>query len=169
MLKRGHWPCIRNQDINKLPIEFINCISRVDTDNLEKLAVFIQRGTIVMSDMGTEKGLGSACAYMGHESPIIGNSVVAIKHNENPVFLAHVINSPFVREQVTRKMKGTIVQHLRAQDLRNLEIPCPDIETQNKVAEVIRDMDKCLNDMNSACVSYQQLYELTCQKILSND
>lgn len=137
MLEPGTHPCVRNRDINKLDIVFSECISKVNPETLKRPHRNIAKGFIVMSDMGTEKGLGRACVYSGEEFPIIGSSVVAIATEVNPIFLAFMINSPFVRKQIHRKMKGTLVQHLRAADLRNLLIPLPDGETQDRCAEII--------------------------------
>lgn len=166
MAEPGYYPCVRNKDISKLGYYFSECPEKVDA-TLLTTSVFISQGDVVMSDMGTEKGLGMATAYLGDKSPLIGNSVVAVRHNENPIFLAHAINSPFVRAQVRMKMQGTIVQHLRVKDLRNLEIPLPDIETQEKVVKVIKQMDQNLLEARGIYESYEDLYKQTIWKLLN--
>lgn len=167
MIESGNYPCIRNQDLNKLDISFKECISKVNPRVLKKTLKIITKGVVIMSDMGTDKGVGKACAFMGSGNPIIGNSVVAIEHNENPVFLAYMINSLFVRKQILMKMKGTLVQHLRSKDLKNLDIPLPDRDTQDRMADIITKIGRHMGFVNELSESYRELVANVTRKALN--
>lgn len=167
MLAPGSYPCVRNADLGKLDIAFQQCISKVDPKVLNRTVKLIAPGMVIMSDMGTEKGLGKACAYMGKGNVIIGSSIVAISHKENPIFLAYMLNSPYVRKQITMKMKGTIIQHLRSNDLRSLDIPLPDNDTQDKMADIILRISQSMMAVDELSESYQVLVNNVIRKVLN--
>ena len=71
---------------------------------------------------------------------VISQHVVLVRANISlilPEYLAIALNSDFVKEQIYRISNGSVMPSISLQNLKEVEIPVPDIEEQKHIVNKI--------------------------------
>ena len=73
---------------------------------------------------------------------LLGGDIIILRLNKGylPEFVSYAINMQ--KEQLIRRVTGSVVRHMSAKGLRSVEIPIPTIEDQNIFVRLIRKADK---------------------------
>ena len=89
----------------------------------------------------TPTGLARCSAIMC-DDVLLGGDIIILRLNKGylPEFVSYAINMQ--KEQLIRRVTGSVVRHMSAKGLRSVEIPIPTIEDQNIFVRLIRKADK---------------------------
>lgn len=60
----------------------------------------------------------------------------------NPYFMFYYFSSPHGKANIRTIVEQAVQAGIRGSDLIKLSVPCPDIATQNKIAELLRKFDE---------------------------
>lgn len=60
----------------------------------------------------------------------------------NPYYVFYYFNSPHGRENIGTIVEQVAAAGVRGSDLIKLKVPCPDVKTQNKIAEFLKRIDE---------------------------
>lgn len=90
---------------------------------------------MVTSVSENQQDVGRAAVYLGNETPIVGNNIYVIKHNQNPKFLSYMFTTKYVRNQIQKLSVPSTVFRLYAKNMKRIKIPLPPLEEQEKMVK----------------------------------
>jgi type I restriction enzyme S subunit len=99
-----------------------------------------EKGDVLLSKNGT---IGITKVVDWDREFSIFVSLCLIKPNRSkvlPEYLAEVVGSDYVMDQVKKRSKQGTVTNLHLEEIRDFDIPLPDINRQNEVISVIKDL-----------------------------
>lgn len=81
--------------------------------------------------------------YYGPEAQCL-NAVVIVPNNEiaTSVFLAGLINSPMVKEQIVRTLVGSTQHVVNTKSIAGLVVRIPNLEVQKEYEDFVNQIDK---------------------------
>lgn len=79
-----------------------------------------------------------------HEGSNINAQIVLLRCNKDwePLFLLYVLTSNDVKKQLNELITGTALKQLSVNSLKKIEIPLPDLQTQQKIASILDKADE---------------------------
>ncbi|MCL5079009.1 restriction endonuclease subunit S [Neisseria perflava] len=101
-----------------------------------------KKGTILFSKDGT---VGIAHLLSEDLSGITSGAILHLKVKDKrvlPEYLTLVLNSLAVQWQAERDVGGSIIQHWRIEEIKEVVIPIISMETQTQIADLIRQSDR---------------------------
>jgi hypothetical protein len=116
----------------------------LDYDNFEKTDIkhfapeetaFVAENDILI--YGTGANIGRAQPYLSKKKAVACQDIIILRVNEDPVYVAFVINSFIGRLQTDKMRTGSAQPHLYPKDVAQFFIPFVDKETQSKIREMI--------------------------------
>lgn len=145
------FPCLRYGEIYTTYDNVANNLqSRISPDETAS-ALALKTGDIALAASGeTLEDIGKAVAYVGPEPAYVGGDTIILRnHDQDPVFLSHLLNSDMAVQQKTRLGKGHSVVHIHAPDLAGLAIQLPRLSEQRKIAGILRTWDAALEKLTA--------------------
>ena len=142
-------PCVRYGEIyTTYNTWFDECVSHTKEEYVSSPKYF-EHGDILFAITGESvEDISKSIAYIGHEKCLAGGDIVVMKHNQNPRYLAHVLNTSMAREQKSKgKVKSKVV-HSNVSSIEQIRIPLPTLEVQERYADVLDNFEKICNDLN---------------------
>ena len=142
-------PCVRYGEIyTTYNTWFDECASHTKEEYVSSPKYF-EHGDILFAITGESvEDISKSIAYIGHEKCLAGGDIVVMKHNQNPRYLAHVLNTSMAREQKSKgKVKSKVV-HSNVSSIEQIRIPLPTLEVQERYADVLDNFEKICNDLN---------------------
>lgn len=134
-------PCLRYAEIYTRYGDTARFLVSRTTEAGARTSRDLHLGDIVFAASGeTAEEIGKAVAYLGTERAVVGgDTVVLTGHDQNPAFLAHVLNSENLVRQKSAAGKGHSVVHIHASDLAKLVIPLPPLSEQERIASLLQE------------------------------
>lgn len=71
---------------------------------------------------------------MSNQPCLIGGDLIIMKHNQNPRFLGYSLDSEMCQKQKSCGKSKLKVVHISVKDLKNIAIPIPPLEEQERIA-----------------------------------
>ena len=142
-------PCVRYGEIyTTYNTWFDECVSHTREEYVPSPKYF-EHGDILFAITGESvEDIAKSVAYVGHDKCLAGGDIVVMKHEQNPRYLAHVLNTTMAREQKSRgKVKSKVV-HSNVPSIEQIEIPLPSLEVQKRYADVLDNFEQICNDLN---------------------
>ena len=100
----------------------------------------------------------------------MGGHTVIIKHNQNAKYLSYYFHSQFFFSQKKKLAHGTKVIEVTPDKLKDIIIPLPSINEQNKIVEILDKFYKLCNDISEGLPAEiekrQKQYEYYRDKLL---
>ncbi len=128
------YPMIRTTNLSEGGIDFTD-LKYVTEEFYEKNKKSqLHDGDVLIARFGTS---GTACVYHGGDAQCLNAIIVEPDLDTTiPEYLAIVINSRNVREQINRKIVGSTQAILNTKVLSDIEIDLPSIEVQHKIVKI---------------------------------
>ena len=110
----------------------------------------IESGDVLFSGTGT---IGQVAVV--HESPSnwnIKEGVYAIKPITciiSPFFLRYLLESKNIKDSIMKRVAGGTVQSISMAELKNIVIPIPPLELQEKIASILDRFETLVNDLTN--------------------
>lgn len=126
-------------------IDWDNCGYISEERYLESEEIMLKEGDILISKDGT---LGKIGYVKGLTTPATVASGIFVLRNTMPDelnfdYLYHLLKSNIFKNFIERhKATGSTINHLYQRDLANFEIELPPLETQNKIAQILNQLDE---------------------------
>ena len=141
-------PCVRYGEIyTTYNTWFDKCVSHTNLKFVQSPKYF-EHGDILFAITGESvEDIAKSIAYLGNDKCLAGGDIVVMKHKQNPRYLAHVLETQFVRDQKGKgKVKSKVV-HSSVPSIENIEIPLPPLEVQERYANVLDNFESICNDL----------------------
>lgn len=165
-------PCIRYGEIHTTyNIWFDNCVSHTDA-NKQTSKKYADYGDILFAITSEDiPFVGNSVAYLGKERILVGGDIVVMKHSQNPKYLSYALStSDAVRQKGKGKVKSKVV-HTNVPSLKEIEIPIPSLEEQERIASTLDRFDALVNDLSQGLPAEiearKQQYEYYRDKLLT--
>ena len=142
-------PCVRYGEIyTTYNTWFDECVSHTKEEYVSSPKYF-EHGDILFAITGESvEDIAKSIAYVGHDKCLAGGDIVVLKHQQNPRYLAHVLNTTMAREQKSKgKVKSKVV-HSNVPSIEQIKIPLPSLDVQERYAEVLDNFEQICNDLN---------------------
>ena len=155
-------------------IVFFEKTDRVNDEALELIfkRCCLEKGDVLFSGTGT---IGRIAVI--EEDPInwgIKEGVYVIKPKQDiilPRYLAHILNSGETIECYKKKVVGSPVSSLPMSELKQLKIPVPSLEEQERIVAILDRFDALCNDLSiglpAEIVARKKQYEYYRDKLLT--
>ena len=97
----------------------------------------------------TPNGLARCSAVMC-DKILLGGDIIVLRLREgmSPEYVSYAINMQ--KEQLIRRVTGSVVRHMSAKNLKSVEIPLPSIQEQLLFVELVRQADKSKFELKQA-------------------
>ena len=142
-------PCVRYGEIyTTYNTWFDKCVSYTKLDFV-KSPKYFENGDILFAITGESvEDIAKSVAYIGHEKCLAGGDIVVMKHKQNSRYLAHVLATTEARMQKRKgKVKSKVV-HSNVPSIKEIQIPLPSLEVQEKFANVLDNFEAICTDLN---------------------
>lgn len=139
-IKETGIPCLRYGEIyTSYNYYFDKCISHTD-ESIIKPRKYFDNGDILFAITGESiEDIGKCIAYTGKDRCLLGGDIVAMKHNQNPQFLAYALSTKeAIRQKGLGKVKLKVV-HTSIPALKTIRIYIPKDTTTQQI--IVRHLD----------------------------
>ena len=149
MLRTGN---ITNNGINLSDLKYVTN----DFHEKNKKSQILE-GDILIARHGSN---GQANVYYGPEAQCL-NAVVIVPNNEiaTSVFLAGLINSPMVKEQIVRTLVGSTQHVVNTKSIAGLVVRIPNLEVQKEYEDFVNQIDKSKVAIQKSLAETQLLFD----------
>lgn len=165
-------PCVRYGEIyTSYEIAFTDCISHTDVSYITNPKYF-EYGDILFAITGESiEDIAKSIAYLGSDKCLAGGDIVVMKHNQNPRYLSYALSTLDAMKQKGKgKIKSKVV-HTSVPSIKEIEIPLPSLEEQEKIANILDNYRFLCNDISSGLPAEiearQKQYEYYRDKLLT--
>lgn len=165
-------PCIRYGEIHtSYNIWFKDCISHTD-ETKQATKKYAEYGDILFAITSEDIPLvGNSVAYLGKEKIMVGGDIVVMKHNQDPRYMAYALStSDAIKQKGKGKVKSKVV-HTNVPSLQEIVIPIPQMEEQQRIADILDRFDTLTNDLTAGLPAEmekrRQQYEFYRDKLLT--
>ena len=141
-------PCVRYGEIyTKYGIWFDSCFSHTEKPPTSTPKYF-EYGDILFAITGENiDEIAKSTAYIGNEKCLAGGDIVVLKHEQNPKYLSYVLSTEMAQKQKSRgKVKSKVV-HSSVPAIKDIKIPIPPLEVQQKIVSILDRFDALCNDL----------------------
>ena len=165
-------PCVRYGEIyTSYNVTFDKCISHTDEQKISAKKYF-EYGDVLFAITGESvEEIGKSIVYLGKDKCLAGGDMVVMKHNQNPKYMAYVLSTTQAQIQKSKgKVKSKVV-HSSVPALKEISIPIPPLEIQEKIATILEKFYKLCNDISEGLPAEiearQKQYEYYRDKLLT--
>ena len=143
-------PCIRYGEIHTTyNIWFDECVSHTD-ESKQGARKYADYGDILFAITSEDiPFIGNSVAYIGTERILVGGDIVVMKHNQNPKYMSYALSTS---DAVIQKGKGKVkskVVHTSVPSLKEIVVPIPSLEEQEKIASILDRFYTLTNDITA--------------------
>ena len=141
--------CVRYGEIyTSYNVTFDKCISHTDEKIITSRKYF-EHGDVLFAITGESvEEISKSIVYLGNEKCMAGGDIVVMKHNQNPKYMAYALSTTDAQIQKSKgKVKSKVV-HSSVPSLKEIKIPIPSLEEQERIANILEKFDKLCNDIS---------------------
>ncbi|WP_411709999.1 restriction endonuclease subunit S [Helicobacter felis] len=88
-----------------------------------------------------------AVAYLGQDTIYIGGDTFALRHQQNPKYLAYLFQTQAFKDFKLKYTCGAKVSRLNLQDLKTFQIPLPPLIVQAQIVEILDQFNALTTDL----------------------
>ncbi len=126
-------------------------------DSKERNRIALQKGDLLFVRTNGSRDLVGRCAiYEGNGADCnhgFASYLIRVRLNQDkmrPHFLAFYLNSTHGRSELDKRRRTSAGQfNINSENLRNIEVPLPPVDVQDRIIEVLRDRQAQVNQLQS--------------------
>ncbi|MEH3119952.1 MAG: restriction endonuclease subunit S [Methylorubrum populi] len=137
--KTGTIPVLRMGNIQAGELDWSDLVYTSNADEIERYA--LRPGDVLFNRTNSPQQVGKTAVYRGERTAIFAGYLIRVRCSRrmSPDFLAHCLNSPAGRQYSWLvKSDGVSQSNINSQKLIAFRLPCPSLEDQNFIVEVVR-------------------------------
>ena len=124
--------------------------------NKENKRTDIETGDVLLTIVGT---IGRSAVYLESYPKVTFQRSVAvlkIKDNINPFYLCYMLQSNYLQTNMLSRSKGVAQKGIYLKDIKELDIPLPDLSTQQEIISQIEAEQEMVNSNKKLIEIYEQ-------------
>ncbi len=131
----------------------------------------LEYGDILFAGSGeTLKEIGKNAAFIDDFEAYAGGDIIILRnHKQFPVYLGYLLNHDTVNRQKYRLGQGHSVVHIYSSSLKNILIPVPKKEEQQKTASVLSSADQEISSLQNKLKKLKEQKKGLMQKLLTGE
>ena len=159
-------PFLSVVNINQKKVNFTDC-KYVSEEAYQKMikSTYPEKGDVLYTKVGATYGIP---AYVDTDTEFcLYVSVCLIKPDHNKInsrFLAIQMDTPFVKHQADKRIKGIGVPDLHLNQIKEFQIVCPPRQLQDEFVEFVKQIDKSKVVVQKALDEAQLLFDSLMQQ-----
>ena len=117
-------------------------LAKLDESKFEKH--FLEVGDLVITRSGR---IGTTGIFEGADFPVIPGAFLIrfrLYKTVNPYFYKYFFNSSTGQRTILSVARGAAQQNITSTNVLNLKVPCPPLESQNKIADILSRYDETI-------------------------
>ena len=154
-------PCVRYGELyTTYQTSFTSAVSFIAPELYERCKHF-SYGDVLMTLTGENKpDIAKAVAYLGTE-PIAAGGDLAFwtQHGMNPLFLSHIMASPYIIGRKVVLATGDIIVHISGDKLGTILLPVPPLAEQERIVARIREAELVIKNYALKATALQKLQD----------
>ena len=165
-------PCIRYGEIyTSYGIYFDKCISYTREDVISNPKI-LKKYDILFAITGESiEEIAKTTCYLGDEEGYVGGDIVVMRHNQNAKYISYALSTiDAIKQKGMGKVKSKVV-HTNIPSLKEISIPLPSLEEQQRIVDILDKFDKYCNDLTrglpAEIETRQKQYEYNRDKLLT--
>lgn len=169
LVDKGGLPCIRYAELYTEYGEGIHePVSNV-SDKGARGALKLQFGDILFPTSGeTVEDIGKAVAFVGDSETFAGGDILVLRsHGQNPMYLAHALNTWEATRQKWRLAKGNSIVHIHAPELSKIDVWLPPLIEQDKIVQILTYCDEIIYNLANLIILLQNETVALLKKLFS--
>jgi type I restriction enzyme S subunit len=111
----------------------------------------------------TEAPLGEVAQLRTPEKVALAQRVILLRGKSTIIdqaYFFHVLKSPRVQAGLKARSSGTTVLGIKQSELWNVEVPCPQLETQNRIASILSAYDDLIENNTRRIKILEQMTQM---------
>lgn len=160
----GFAALLRTNNINKGKITNVDDLVYVSEQKIKK-EQYLQSGDILIAaSSGSIDVVGKSAIYEGGSKYTFGAFCKVVRPNKekvNPKYVGYFFQTDFYRKKISTLAQGANINNLRNEHIDDLEIPLPDLETQNKIVAILDKAKNLLDRRERTIAMYDDLLRAT--------
>lgn len=138
------------------------------SDSPSRARRILKRGDVIMATVRPNL-LGFGYANFDTQNYICstGFALLSHKENSNGQFIYQNLYSDSVQSQINKLIVGSNYPAINSSDVKNIKIPLPPLNEQNKIAEILLSVDEKLDVLSDKKADYQELKQGLMQQLLT--
>ena len=152
-------PCVRYGELyTSYNISFTEAKSFIPVE-LDAKCKHFSYGDILMTLTGENKpDIAKAVAYLGNASIAAGGDLAYwTAHGMNPLYLVHVMSSPYVIARKVDLATGDIIVHISTDKIGSILIPIPPLAEQERIVQQIAELNSYVTEYGNKEVALSAL------------
>lgn len=136
----------------------------------------IEYGDIIFtgsSEIKEESGMSSVVTKKPMENLYLNSFCFFLRLNDTktllPDFSKHLFRSDFIREKISKMAFGVTRFNISKKKMKELKIPIPSIETQEKIVKILDKFTKCVTELQTELQKRTSQYEFYRDKLLNEE
>ena len=108
------------------------------SEDVAKKLTPVHHGDLIIAC--TSENVEDVCksvAWLGEEDIVTGGHACVFSHNENPKYIAYLLQTENFFQQKKKYARGVKVIDIKVADLGKIEVPIPPIEEQNRIVAIL--------------------------------
>ena len=162
-------PCIRVVDLARKqldPDQMIKTSKKIHNANKKTV---LETNDVVLALRGDIGKVVSITNNLSGANLTRGLALIRAGGKITPNYLLWVIRSGFAKKQLLKKVNGSALKEIPLKGLRDVLIPLPPHEEQQKIAEILTKVDEKIDLLNQQKAEAQQLKKGLMQKLLTGE
>lgn len=167
----GDTPIILYGELYTTYGNYINEIVSFCADVKAKKGTEINSGDIVMPITSTTKEaqIGKASALQIDSHVYLGGDAIALRHEQEPGYLVHLLNSAWFEYFKMQHRTGTTVSHLSPKGIAKIKIPIPPLEVQKEIVNILDKFTQLEVELSAELKARRKQYEYYRNQLLTFD
>lgn len=157
----GCIPAVRYGEIythhDKVVLNYVSHISEAVAQRAKPL----KKGDVLFAASGeTVEEIGKAVAIKDNGVFAGGDTIVFSPYEElPPIFLGHLLNSPYVQAQKSVAGHGATIVHIKPKDIGRLQVSLPALAEQQAIADSLGEQDAAIVALEAKREKYARIKE----------
>ena len=112
----------------------------------------------------------STATCVPYDNISLGGDLIVFRHNERVIgaYLSYLISNK-AKNAIASIAQGKSIVHINEKSLSNIELPYPEIEEQQKIADFLSNVDEVIAQSEAEVANLQQKKKAAMQKIFSQE
>ncbi|MCD8385641.1 MAG: restriction endonuclease subunit S [Bacteroidales bacterium] len=166
----GSIPAIRYGEIYTIHNDYIKSFHSFISESVASRSIPLTMGQILFTCSGeTKEDIAKAVAFLGNEKAYVGGDIIVLtpKIECSSQFLGYLCNTANTNKQKAEAAQGDAVVHIASESVKNIIIPLPPFDEQERIAEALSDVDALIAELDKLIAKKRLIKQGAMQQLLT--